>query len=145
MKQQQYSNHKKYYAPHHFIFLPAMMALLVLGIWKAFRDESHQLDWILFSIASFAILYLGVMVRQHYALGNQNRIVRLEFRLRYFELFGKPSRNIETQISFGQLAALRFASDDEFINLLGRLSKENISSDDIKKSIKDWQADDMRV
>jgi hypothetical protein len=145
MKKQGYSNHIKYYAPHHFIFLPMMMALLILGVWKSFHDDAHQLDWSLFSIASFCILYLGVMVRQHYALGNQNRIVRLEFRLRYFELFGKPSKSVETQISFGQIAALRFASDDEFIILLARALKENLNSDDIKKSIKDWQADDMRV
>jgi len=145
MKKQGYNNYKKYYAPHHFIFLPVMMALIVTGTCKAFKNEAHQLEWALFSIACFAILYLGIMVRQHYALGNQDRIVRLEFRLRYFELYGEPSKKVEPKISFGQLAALRFASDDEFITLLNRVLEENISSDDIKKLIKDWQADDMRV
>ncbi len=145
MKKQGYNNYKKYYAPHHFVFLPMMMALIVTGIWKALHDEAHQLEWTLFSIACFTIIYLGIMMRQHYALGNQDRIVRLEFRLRYFELFGEPSKNVEPKISFGQLAALRFASDDEFIALLNRVLKENTSSDDIKKLIKNWQADDMRV
>lgn len=85
------------------------------------------------------------MLRQHYALGNQNRIVRLEFRLRYFELFGKPSKQTEDKLSFNQIAALRFADDEEFKVLLDRSIKENIGGDEIKLSIINWQADDMRV
>ena len=78
-------------------------------------------------------------------VGNQNRIARLEFRLRYFELFGKSSRDAEGKLSFGQIAALRFADDHEFGILLDRALRENISSDEIKKAISNWQADDMRV
>ncbi len=85
------------------------------------------------------------MMRQHYALGNQNRIVRLEFRLRHFELLGKSSIETEKQLSFSQLAALRFADDMEFKLLLDKAIKENLSADDIKRSIRNWQADDMRV
>lgn len=85
------------------------------------------------------------MLRQHYALGNQNRIVRLEFRLRYFELFGKPSKQTEDKLSFGQIGALRFADDESFTVLLDRAIKENISGDEIKRAITNWQPDDMRV
>ena len=85
------------------------------------------------------------MLRQHYALGNQDRIVRLEFRLRYFELYGKDSKEIEDKLSFSQIAALRFADDSEFGSLLERALQNNTSGDEIKKSINDWQADDMRV
>ena len=145
MKKQQYDNHKKYCWPHHFIFLPMMIILIVVGVRNTFIDVSHQLEWLLFSIVSFCILYLALLLRQHYALGNQNRIVRLEFRLRYFELFKERSKKIEDKLSFGQLAALRFASDDEFAGLLNRALNENISSDEIKKAVQNWQADDMRV
>lgn len=85
------------------------------------------------------------MVRQHYALGNQDRIVRLEFRLRYFELFGKSSDEVESQLSFGQIAALRFAYDDEFRILIEKALQQNISADEIKKSITNWKADNSRV
>jgi hypothetical protein len=142
---QQYSNHKKYYPPHHFIFLPLMLLLMGTGIRQIFKDPPHQLEWMLFSIVSFCILYLAILLRQHYALGNQDRIVRLEFRLRYFELFGKSARSMEEKLSFGQIAALRFADDAEFIILSDRALKENISADEIKKAIRNWQADDMRV
>jgi hypothetical protein len=85
------------------------------------------------------------MVRQHYALGNQNRIVRLEFKLRYFELFGKRSDPIEKQLTFDQISALRFANDEEFITLLQKALHEGLKGDQIKKSIREWQADNERV
>ena len=145
MQTQNYKNHPKYYPLHHFIFLPVMTALVIYGATKAPKDEIRQLEWTLFSILSFCILMLSIMLRQHYALGNQNRIVRLEFRLRYFEMFGKRAAAVEQQLSFGQIAALRFAGDDEFETLLNRAIKENLSSTDIKKSISNWQGDYMRV
>ena len=145
MKTQNYSNHKRYYAPHHFIFLPGLAILLIIGIRKAIVDQEHQLEWELFSIVIFCILYLALMLRQHYALGNQNRIVRLEFRLRYFEIFGKSSDAVEKQLSFSQIAALRFADQNEFIHLLNLAINKRLSADEIKRSIKDWQPDNDRV
>ncbi len=85
------------------------------------------------------------MLRQHYALGNQDRIIRLEFRLRYLELMGGPSKNAEEKLSFAQMAALRFADDDEFKVLLQRTLAERLSGDAIKKAITNWQPDDMRL
>lgn len=85
------------------------------------------------------------MLRQHYALGNQNRIVRLEFKQRYFEIFGKRSDDIEEKLNFAQIAALRFAYDDEFKILLEKALKDNISVDAIKRSIKKWKPDFHRV
>jgi hypothetical protein len=144
MKQQNYNNHQMYYAPHHFIFLPLMGILMTAGMVMAYKNESERTVWIMFSILSFCILYLAVMLRQHYALGNQDRIIRLEFRLRYFELKGKPATAIERRLSFGQIAALRFADDNEFDQLLAD-AVNGQSPDQIKKSIKNWQADDMRL
>lgn len=142
---QNYSNHIKYYAPHHFIFLPLMVILIVVGVWKGCTAEQNNLVWWLFAITSFCILYLAVMLRQHYALGNQDRIVKLEFRLRYFELFGEGSKEIEGRLSFAQIAALRFANDNEFKPLLEKCLKENTNPKKIKQSIQNWQADNMRV
>lgn len=145
MKQQSYANHKRYYIPHHFIFLPLLVFLLVLGVRNGFTDKENSLTWYLFAIVMFCLLYLAIMLRQHYALGNQNRIVRLEFKLRYFELFQKRSDAVEQQLSFGQIAALRFAKDEEFVILLNRALQENLGGDEIKKAIKDWNPDTNRV
>ena len=145
MKTQNYSNHKRYYIPHHFIFLPILAGLQTLGVWKYFNDKENTLIWLLFSVIIFLIIYLTVMVRQHYALENQNRIIRLEFQQRYFEIFGERSDKVIEQLKFSQIAALRFAYDEEFKTLLAQALNKNISGDEIKKSIKNWRPDYYRV
>ena len=145
MKTQNYANHRKFYPLHHFIYLPLLMILEVLGIRKIFFFFCNQLTWILFSVVIALLLFLAIMLRQHYALGNQNRIIRLEFKQRYFELFGKSSDQIVEQLNFGQIAALRFAYDDEFKMLLEKALSHQISGDEIKKSITKWKPDFNRV
>ncbi|TXF74914.1 DUF6526 family protein [Chryseobacterium sp.] len=145
MKPQNYSNHRKFYAPHHFIYLPLLGILLILGIWKSVADEPHRLVWMLFSAIIFLLVYLALMVRQHYALGNQDRIIRLEFKQRYYELFQKRSDEVVEKLSFSQIAALRFAEDEEFTLLLDKALNEHLPGDAIKKSITKWRPDDHRV
>lgn len=145
MTTQNYKNHKKFYPPHHFIYLPLLGILQIVGICKIWNDEANQLTWILFSVLIFLLIFLTLMVRQHYALGNQNRIIRLEFKQRYFELFGKRSDDVEEKLKFEQIAALRFAYDDEFKTLLEKTLTQNTSGDDIKKSITRWKSDNNRV
>lgn len=93
----------------------------------------------------FLITWLAVMVRMHYALGNQNRIVRLEMRLRYYILTGKRFEQIEERLDFKQIAALRFAPDEELPALLDKAIKEHLSPDEIKRNIINWLPDKMRV
>ncbi len=116
--------------------------------WSAWHIKTQPAaadEWIAIT-AIFGILgWLSFMLRQHYALTNQNRTVRLEMRLRYYQLTGKRLEPIEEQLSFGQLAALRFASDDELPALVQKALSEHMTADAIKRSIKNWVADDMRV
>lgn len=72
-------------------------------------------------------------------------MVRLEFKQRYFEIFGKRSDEIAEKLRFDQIAALRFAYDEEFKELLNRAVQENISGNEIKKSIKNWRPDLHRI
>ena len=85
------------------------------------------------------------MVRQHYALGLQDRMVRLEFKQRYFEIFQLRSDEVENKLKFEQIAALRFTYDDEFKELLYKALHENITGDEIKRSIKKWRPDRHRI
>ena len=99
----------------------------------------------LLGIAFFILGWLSFMMRQHYALTNQNRIIRLEMRLRYFQLTGKRLDLLEDKLSFGQIAALRFAGDKELEDLLELTLQQHLSPVQIKEAIQDWQADHMRV
>jgi len=145
MKQQDYKNHVRYYPPHHFLFYPIIMGLLFISVKAATREQEHRKEWIIVSVLVFLLGWLSFMVRQHYALNNQNRIVRLEMRLRYYQLTQQRLETLEDRLSFGQIAALRFASDDELPALVTRTLSENLSPDAIKKSIQHWLPDNMRV
>jgi len=145
MKKQSYENHVRFYPPHHFVFYPVLMVLMGLSTYYIFKYEDQSLIWTFITLALFMLGYVAFMLRQHYALGNQNRIVRLELRFRYYVLTQQRLENVEDQLSEGQLFALRFASDEELPGLVQRAISENLSADDIKKSIKNWLPDHMRV
>ncbi len=143
--EQSYSNHKRYYYPHHFIFYPVILILSNITIDQYSSDSENRIIYILITAAFILIGWLSFMLRQHYALGNQNRIIRLEIRLRYYQLTNKRFDPLEQELSFGQIAALRFASDEELPLLVENAIKDNLSANAIKKSIKNWQPDYMRA
>ena len=89
--------------------------------------------------------WLSFMMRQHYSLTIQNRLIRMEMRFRYHVLTGHRLEPLEQQLTLRQIIALRFASDEELPALVQRAIAENLPPKEIKKSIKNWQADDMRV
>ena len=145
MTKQNYSNHKKYYFPHHFVFYPVAAILISVSIYFAIEYPERKIEWYMFATVVLLMAWLSFMMRQHYALLPQNRIIRLEMRLRYLQLYGKRFEPIESKLRFRQIAALRFASDEELPLLLERTLHENLSPRSIKKLITDWQADHMRV
>jgi hypothetical protein len=85
------------------------------------------------------------MLARIYALKNQDRIIRMEMRQRYFELAGKPFKDHEKKLRLSQIIALRFASDEELLPLIEKTIEEDLRSKEIKKSIKNWQEDRRRV
>ncbi len=101
--------------------------------------------WAMMAVVVFLIVWLAFMTRQHYALGGQNRTVRLEMRLRYYILTGKRFEEIEKQLSFGRIAALRFAPDEELPSLIDAAIAEQLSADEIKKRITNWLPDTKRI
>lgn len=142
---QNYKNHVRYYAPHHFVFLPLSAAFTIATAIKSRKSGRNRLLWAALSGAGILTTYLGLMTRQHYALELQDRIVRLEMRLRYYQLTGKRLEEVEDELGFGRIAALRFASDDQLPTLLERALEEDLDAEEIKKAITHWQGDHMRV
>lgn len=145
MEEQNYKNHVRYYIPHHFVFYPVVGFLIGLCIYFSTQFKEQQLIWIMLGVILFLVAWLSFMLRQHYALMNQDRIVRLEMRFRYYVLTGKRLEPLEKKLSQKQLLALRFVSDEELVELIQEAIDINLSSGEIKKSIKNWQPDYMRV
>lgn len=144
-KPQDYSNHVRWYPPHHFVFYPVMMAMFTVAVYNIFEREGDTLVWIFFAAIIAVITWVAFMLRQHYALTLQNRLVLTELRYRYFVLTGERLEPLEERLSEGQLFALRFAPDDELRELTERAVRENLSPDDIKKAVKNWRPDNRRV
>lgn len=145
MKAQNYSNHSRYYIPHHFIFYPVVLTCAGVSAYLMFHRTGDELIWLAITGLFLMLAALSFMLRQHYALNNQNRIVRLEVYYRYFASTNKRLDTLEKPLSFSQLAALRFASDEEFVSLTERAIQEGLTSDQIKRSIKQWKPDYMRA
>lgn len=145
MKEQRYSNHVRYYIPHHFIFYPLSLAFLTVTVKTAVTADAGNAIWWALSGVIVLIIWVSFMMRQHYGLINQNRTVRLELRFRYYTLTQKRLELLEDRLSFSQLAALRFASDEELPGLVDRAVSESLSPDHIKKQIRNWKPDHMRV
>lgn len=144
MTNQNYNNHIRWYWPHHFLFYGVILLATALCVVAAFKFTEQHFEWIAMAGCFVVIGALSLMLRQHYALGNQDRIVRLEMRLRYYLLTGKRMEMVEERLTMGQISALRFASDEELPGLVNRAMLENLSADDIKKAVTNWQADNMR-
>lgn len=145
MARQNFKNHIRYYTTHHFIFYPLLLIALILSV-VAYNHHPEQGEvWIAIIAIFIFIGWSSFMMRQHYALGNQDRIVRLELRFRYFVITGKRLEPLESNLSTRQMAALRFAPDEELPALMERTLKENLSAHQIKNLIVHWLPDHMRV
>jgi len=145
MKKQDYNSHIRWYVPHHFIFYPVMLAAMIYCACNAWSNESGRSIWLLIGLGFVCLTWLSFMVRQHYALTVQNRIVLQELRYRYFATTGNRFEPIEEQLTEGQLFALRFAPDAELPALADRALLEKLSPDDIKKAVQNWKPDHRRV
>lgn len=144
MKIQTYRNHIRFYPPHHFIYYPILIGLLTTSIYFACTTED-KLIWAFISSGFAFLFWLAYMLRQHYALTLQNRIIRLELRYRYFTLTGKRFEEFEYKLTDDQIFALRFAPDNELISLVEDTLKNNLTGAAIKNAIVHWRADYNRV
>ena len=79
------------------------------------------------------------------ALAAQDRIIRLEERLRLTALLPAEDRAHIDELSIKQLIALRFASDAELPALVRKTLTQNLEPKAIKQSIINWRGDYDRV
>jgi hypothetical protein len=138
MKTQTFANHTYFPTMTPVAGLPAIIALLLFG-FEAFRHPSLQAFGLI--ALAFSAIVLALISRA-YTVRLQDRIIRLEMRLR-LERLGKASEF--TRLTTPQLVALRFASDAELRDLVDRTLSQNLALDQIKRAINDWQPDFHRT
>ncbi|MFZ0417860.1 MAG: DUF6526 family protein [Candidatus Sulfotelmatobacter sp.] len=136
------ANHTKLDPLFHFVVLP-VFALSAIGgtIHFLWHPSFHSGSFFVISVAAV----IAVLKTRIYALKVQDRVIRLEERLRLSTLCSEPLRSRIPELSEGQLIALRFASDAEAPKLAERALNEKLSRADIKKAIQTWRPDYWRV
>jgi len=141
-KQPNYANHVRTDVMFHQVLFPIAALCILLALWIVIRNFSlSSLELLLLAIA----LMLAALRVRAYATKLQDRIIRLEERLRLAALVPENLRARIPELSEGQLIALRFASDAEAPGLVQRALNDKMSKDDIKKAIVNWRAAEFRV
>ncbi len=140
---QTYANHARFHPPFHFFLAPGSIVLLVLTIINVIYHFRRLDAWILLLMG--VLFFVAVFLLRSNPLRAQDRIIRLEERLRLQVLLSAELASRINDLTESQLIALRFASDNELPGLVTKVLAEKMQAKDIKKAIVTWRADTFRV
>jgi hypothetical protein len=148
-EQQSFAHHTRWDPTFHFFLLPVFVVGLIMTLMHFFAHFAHSdsrdnFHASLLILLATALLVLVFKVRL-YSLKVQDRVIRLEERLRLSQLMSEPLRSRIPELTESQLCGLRFASDGEVVKLAERAMNEKLSRTDIKKAIQTWRPDNWRV
>jgi hypothetical protein len=144
MQEQNFKNHGRMVPLFHYVaFGCAGYAFVssVIYFVKTLLNESGRLH-ALNGVALCTAVVLALWFARTFALKAQDRAIRAEENLRYFAITGNL---LDSKLSMSQIVALRFAPNNEFVDLAHRAVAENLSNKEIKMAIKHWKADYNRA
>jgi Family of unknown function (DUF6526) len=139
---QDLAHHARFDPGFHFFVLPVFVISWVVSVVVLVRHPCFYSAWGV--VLAMAALVAVTKIRSN-ALRVQDRVIRLEERLRLTALLAESQRPQIAKLSEDQLIALRFASDEEVAGLVQRALSENLSRSDIKKVVRRWRPDYWRV
>jgi hypothetical protein len=144
---QSFSTHRKYVPLYHFIAGPVLLLNLIWALYRLYRGlpEVPVFDRLLAVLVAAALIAVYLFART-FPLKVQDRVIRLEEQLRLERLLPVDLKPRLSELSAGQLVALRFAHDDELPDLTRRVLDQRVTGrDEIKKLIQRWRADHLRA
>lgn len=144
MAEQNLKNHSRYVPLYHFITSTAILALIIgsiINLFDACNKKEGLYSASLICLSSIVLCLVWYFARA-FALKAQDRAIRAEENLRHFAITGNL---LDNRLRMGQIIALRFASNNEFVALAHRAAEENLTAADIKKAIVNWRADNDRA
>jgi hypothetical protein len=141
-KSQSFASHAKFDPAFHFFVLPVLLINIFVVGYLLFRRPGIGGLWVL--LVSVSLLVLARRLRS-WATQLQDRVIRVEERIRLAAILPEPLRSRIVELSDSQIVGLRFASDAELPALFQRALDERLSRSDIKKAITDWRPDYSRV
>ena len=140
---QNYGNHARFVAPFHYVAMPILLINFGWSIYRAATAMSAET--IIWALTALALIIIGLFSRIH-ALWAQDRVIRLEMRLKLIEVLPDDLKSRIYDLSTGQLVALRFASDAELPGLVRRVLDGSLTEQKaIKQAIVNWKAAYQRL
>ncbi len=142
---QSYKSHTRWDPPFHFFVLPMLLLNFIFSIYSTIHhwpiDPRLHIWWIIMAVVLFVMAGLG----RGAAIRAQDRIIRLEERLRLARLLPAADQARIGELTTKQLIGLRFASDEELAALTHKTLTQNLDIKAIKQNIVNWRADNDRV
>src|SRR5438128_716362 len=140
---QSYQKHVRWLPGFHFFVIPVLLANVFVSAWRIWQTPT--LGSVFGFVVAAALLTLGFLPRIQ-ALSVQDRVIRLEMRLRLRQLLPPDLQPRINDLTHRQLVALRFAGDSELPDLVRDvLAGKLATSKEIKMRVKNWQADWLRA
>jgi hypothetical protein len=137
------AKHARFLPPYHFVVGPILLANFITAVWRF--DSAVLWPSVMQVLLGLALLIFFFFARVM-ALTVQDRVIRLEERLRLARLLPADLQGRIEELTVGQLVALRFASDAEVAELTRRVLLEKITDKKvIKGMVKEWRADHLRA
>jgi hypothetical protein len=142
---QNLKNHARWYPLFHFFVLPMLLLNFIFSIYATIHHWPEHWALHLWWIAMSIVFFIMAGIARGGAIKVQDRVIRLEERLRLHALLPAEERPHINELSIKQLIALRFASDDELPALVRKTLTQNLEPKAIKQSIVNWRGDYDRV
>ena len=147
MEKQNLKNHSRMVPMFHYLTFLLIIAAVVISILRlccccvSATCSTDMCANVVMLILSLSVLFVAWYARV-FALRAQDRVIRMEENFRHHLMTGKQ---LPSELSMAQIIGLRFASDDEWLALMDKTLKENLSQKEIKQNIKNWKGDYYRV
>jgi hypothetical protein len=140
---QNYDNHRKFVPGYHYVAFGFLAINLLYSLYVVATAPS--VDSVVGLLLAVGLIMVMLYARL-FALGAQDRVIRLEERLRLRDLLPPDQKDTIDRLTTPQLIALRFASDGEVGALVATVSSEGIEDrEEIKKRVTNWRPDDQRL
>lgn len=142
MQTQNFKNHSQIVPGFHYVTLLLLVAVLIGSIVNLINSAHENVySASLLVVLTIATILLAFFARG-FALKAQDRAIRAEENFRHFIATGKP---MDSALTMGQIIALRFAGNDEYLALSAKAVIDKMSSKEIKMAIQNWKGDYNRV
>ena len=142
-KPQTFANHRRYMPLHHFVVQPILIINFAVRLTQLGDNRTLANLWEVVLAAALMVFAFSARIM---SLTTQNRSIRLEERLRLMSLLPPEEHGWIGELSTRQLVGLRFAPDSEVVDLARRCRAGELdSANAVKKNIREWRPDYLRV